>query len=353
VKLELNKEYPQPNEAELTRKLTALLLSMLQKSYLTGTTYRDTHAKGHCIIKGEFRIEPDLPDELRVGLFKEARTYPCWIRFANTSPIPQADKKRDVRSMSIKLTGVNGRMLWQDDETAETLDLIMMGFKKFLTPNLQQFFDLEVALDGGRLRQLWFFVTHPRVAWTILTSFKKCPNLLEVPYFSQTPYLFGTRAVQYHLRPHQPAIDRVPRKPTNNYLRERLITNLASAGATFDFSVQFQTDAKRMPIEDANVAWDESLSPYRKVATLRIPKQRCDSPEHTAFCENISFNAWRTLPEHRPLGNINRVRKEVYPVISRYRHQQNLAPLREPDAAGTYPNLKQSEFHQAASTAQL
>ena len=35
MKLELNKEYPQPNEAELTRKLTALLLEMLQKSYLT------------------------------------------------------------------------------------------------------------------------------------------------------------------------------------------------------------------------------------------------------------------------------------------------------------------------------
>lgn len=100
-------------------------------------------------------------------------------------------------------------------------------------------------------------------------------------------------------------------------------------------------------------AWDESLSPYRKVATIRSPAQRCDSPEHTAFCENISFNAWRTLPEHRPLGNINRARKEVYPVISRYRHQRNLAPLREPDDAGNYPNLRQSEFQQAASTVHL
>jgi hypothetical protein len=336
---ELGREYPLPNEAMLTKKLTELLLAMLKKSYLTGTTYRDTHAKGHLIVRGEFLVDSNLAPELRVGLFKEARSYPCWIRFANTSPTPQADKKGDVRSMSIKLMNVAGDKLWQDDEQASTLDFVMMGVPKFLAPNLPQFYDMEVAIDRGGLALGWFFLTHPRIALTVFTSFTKCANLLEVPYFSQTPYLFGTRAVQYHLQPHQPAKSMVPRKPNPNLLRERLIEDLARADASFDFSVQFQTDPVRMPIENANVAWPTTLSPYVKVATIRIPAQRCDSPEQMAFCENVSFNPWRTLPEHRPLGNINRARREVYPVISKFRHQRNAVPVKEPAADGSYPKL--------------
>src|SRR3712207_7352960 len=67
------------------------------------TTLFRSHAKGHYVVRGEFNVAPDLPQELRVGLFKEARTYPCWIRFANLSRTPQKDKKGDVRSMSLKL----------------------------------------------------------------------------------------------------------------------------------------------------------------------------------------------------------------------------------------------------------
>jgi hypothetical protein len=338
-KLELNKEYPDPNEAALTKKLIALLIEMLKKSYLTGTTYRDTHAKGHCAVKGEFTIDSNLPPELNVGLFKQPGTYSCWIRFANLSPSPKPDRKGDVRSMSIKLMSVEGEMLWQDDPNAKTMDLIMMGSPRFLAPNLPQFYDLEVALDESGLSRLWFFLTHPRIFWTIFTAFKKCANLLEVPYFSQTAYLFGSRAVHYHIKSHQPAVSKIPRNASKNFLRERLVEQLATKDASFDFMIQFQTDAQKMPIEDANKEWKESLSPYRKVATIKIPSQRCDSPANVAFCENVSFNPWRTLPEHRPLGGINRARREVYPVISQFRHHRNEAPIKEPRSDGSYPDL--------------
>jgi hypothetical protein len=330
AQLELNKEYPMPDEEALTAKLIAHLKNVLEKSYLAGTTHRDTHAKGHHVVKGEFIIEPDLPPELRVGLFKEARTYPCWIRFANLSRTPQKDIKGDVRSMSLKLMGVEGERLWQDDVEANTLDLIMMGTQKFLAPNLSQFYDMELALDKGGLSLMWFFLTHPRIFFTITTSFKKCANLLEVPYFSQTAYLFGTRAVQYHIKPHLPATSKIPRDAPNNFLRERLEEHLARSDAYFDFRIQFQTDAHKMPIENPSIAWDETLSPYLKVATIKIPSQSCGTPAQMAFCEHVAFNPWRTLPEHRPLGGINRVRKKVYPEISQFRHYRNAAPLREP-----------------------
>ena len=303
--LELNREYPMPNEDDVTRRLVALLIEILKKGYLTGTTYRDTHAKGHLAVRGEFIIDLDLAEELRVGLFKEPRNYPCWIRFANLSPTPKPDIKPDIRSMSIKLMGVDGKMLWQEDEQAKTMDFIMMGSQTFLAPDLRQFYDMEVAIDRGGLRLLWFFLTHFQIALTILKASRKCASLLEVPYWSQTSYLFGDRAVQYHIRPRLPPTSRIPPKPSNNYLRERLQEHLANADAYFDFMVQFQTDPRKMPIENPMIAWEERLSPYRKVATIRILSQECDSPARgvlrkSCFQPMACFEGTQTPGRHQP-----------------------------------------------------
>jgi hypothetical protein len=66
------------------------------------------------------------------------------------------------------------------------------------------------------------------------------------------------------------------------------------------------------------------------VATIVIPKQNFDTPEQNTFGENLSFNPWHSLPEHRPLGSLNRMRKMVYERISRVRHEMNSVPRREP-----------------------
>ena len=100
--------------------------------------------------------------------------------------------------------------------------------------------------------------------------------------------------------------------------------------AVFDFCVQFQTDPIAMPIEDPRQEWPESVSPFRRVATIRILQQDCDSDEQMQFGENLSFTPWHALPEHRPLGGINRGRKVVYEAISKFRHEYNRAPRKEP-----------------------
>ena len=74
-----------------------------------GIMRRDAHAKMHGVVKAEFIIEPNLPEELQIGLFKEAKTYPAWIRFSNQSGSLSPDIERDIRGMAIKLMGVAGR----------------------------------------------------------------------------------------------------------------------------------------------------------------------------------------------------------------------------------------------------
>ena len=95
----------------------------------------------------------------------------------------------------------------------------------------------------------------------------------------------------------------------------------------FDFCVQFQTDAVKMPIEDPTIRW---RSPLQKVATITIPPQQFESPEQSQFCEHLSFTPWHALPEHRPLGGINRTRRSVYQTLSRIRHELNQVPRQEP-----------------------
>ena len=46
-------------------------------------------------------------------------------------------------------------------------------------------------------------------------------------------------------------------------------------------------------------------------------------PRQMEFCEDLSNTPWHSLPEHRPIGGINRVRKVVYEVLSKKRHELN------------------------------
>jgi hypothetical protein len=35
----------------------------------------------------------------------------------------------------------------------------------------------------------------------------------------------------------------------------------------------------------------------------------------------MSFNPWHALPEHRPLGDMNRARREIYWAMSAFRRE--------------------------------
>ena len=101
--------------------------------------------------------------------------------------------------------------------------------------------------------------------------------------------------------------------PSDDSFTQALNAVLQSSEAVFDFKVQVQTDAVKMPVEDVSLDWDEAASVPVTVATLTIPSQRVDpSGELAGRCESISFNPWHCLVEHRPIGGMNRLRKLVY-----------------------------------------
>jgi len=81
-------------------------------------------------------------------------------------------------------------------------------------------------------------------------------------------------------------------------------------------------------VEDNTVQWLESDSPFVPVARIEIPKQSFVENQET--CENLSYNPWHSLPAHKPLGVMNRIRKPLYLEVARYRRSMNNAQLCEP-----------------------
>ena len=64
------------------------------------------------------------------------------------------------------------------------------------------------------------------------------------------------------------------------------------------------------------------------LARIRIPKQAIDQADTASRCESIAFNPWHALPAHRPLGNMNRARREIYQAMAAFRGRRAGAATR-------------------------
>eukprot|EP00456_Euglypha_rotunda_P016881 TRINITY_DN15671_c0_g2_i2.p1 TRINITY_DN15671_c0_g2~~TRINITY_DN15671_c0_g2_i2.p1 ORF type:complete len:109 (-),score=2.86 TRINITY_DN15671_c0_g2_i2:197-523(-) len=100
--------------------------------------------------------------------------------------------------------------------------------------------------------------------------------------------------------------------------------------AQFRFMVQFQTDPETMPLDKATVEWSETASPPIQLATLIVRQQVVTTQGQAAYGENLSFNPWRTLKAHQPIGSISDARKVVYKAGADLRRFKNGVPAVEP-----------------------
>jgi hypothetical protein len=204
----------------------------------------------------------------------------------------------------------------------------------FFIKNAIQFAEFDAALLNseitwfGKLSVLEYFLKHPREAW-ILRQIEnsRSSNPLETQYWSVTPYKLGIGAVKYLVKPRLNGPPIAATVESQDQLRAAMKLNLETRDAFLDFYVQPQLDPVEQPIEDATQLWQTSP---QIVATIRIPCQSFDSPEQMEFCENLSFNPWHALTEHRPLGSLNRLRRETYVALSAFRHGENHVPCVEP-----------------------
>src|SRR5436309_7965939 len=149
-KLELYQEYPQPGEDALAHKLAEYLKWVIvNREFLSGTTTRDVHSKTVATLKAELIVDPNLPPELRHGVFREPRSYPVWVRYSNSFQTPRKDIKPDICGIALKLMDVPGEKLLESQKDATTQDCAFLSTDVFLTRDTQELYDFIVAVNSG------------------------------------------------------------------------------------------------------------------------------------------------------------------------------------------------------------
>lgn len=114
-----------------------------------------------------------------------------------------------------------------------------------------------------------------------------------------------------------------PRRDEDGF-RHAAVDFLRSNNVVSGLKARHWTDAEQQPIEDASVDWPASISPYRTVATTKLPRQEAYREGRVWYFEEImTFRPTHGLEVHRPLGSVMRARLKVYRALSEFRHRQN------------------------------
>lgn len=283
----------------------------------------------HGAAHGRFIVDPDLPESLRVGVFVPAREYPVWVRFS-ADVQPGAPDLKGTTGIGIKLFGVEGEKLLAPDQNALTHDFILQNHDVFFVDTARDMCEFTCASLHGKADQ--YLRDHPVTQQVLDAMEKVVDSALTTPYWSVLPYSFGKdRYVKYKLEPLDAAAPDAP--PDFNdpfYLRADLHARLRRGPARFRFMVQLRTDDDAMPLDAATVAWSEALSTPVQVGILELQQQDADVRGQSSYGENLAYNPWHALPEHRPIGSISDARAVVYRASSENRRNVNGVPLAEP-----------------------
>jgi Catalase len=332
-------EVLQDNEAQLAQQIAAVNSAGIPFRDQGGrrVALRNVHPRAHGCVRAEFRVEEHLPPQLAQGVFLPGKRYPAWIRFSNSFPdAAQPDAKGDVRGMAIKLLDVPGDKILPEEREAQTQDFILVSQPVFFADDAARFLTFARRLGSSNklIQASALLALDFRGLRNAIAMQAKIASPLETRYWSAVPYRLGDppekQAIKFSVRPCLPATTAIPRNPAFNFLRETMIKQLEAGEAAFDFLVQPRTSPK-MSVENSMVEWKESEAPFFKVATITIPQQRFATPERDMLGENLSFTPWHALPQHRPLGAINRIRRVAYAAVSERRHEFNKTLRREPN----------------------
>jgi catalase len=338
IDTDLGERYYQNDETlelKIISEIAAVVVGYVERRFKEGRrpALRNAHAMDTGCVKAIFRVNKNLPPELRQGVFSKEQDYDAWIRFSHANPEITTPRWPGGRGMAVKLIGIEGPKLL--DET-DSQDFIMINQPSFFINEPQHYLNaLTVFHSGGFAKQLWSLTT---MNWSerlraSKTNFSWLANPLFAQYWSTTAYRLGAKdgpktAIKFSAKPRLASTPSFIGKwstilrPGFN-LKNELAKTIAKSEMSFDFYIQRFRSLDSTPVEDATVEWTEDAARLEPVAQIIIPRQEVLSEERNRFCENLSFNPWHALPEHKPLGVTNRIRRRIYLDSKKCRYRLN------------------------------
>lgn len=353
-------EVKQPHEDEQSRQTVESMARVNQLMFDKHRhAIRDAHAKSHGVLRGELQIYTDLPEPLAQGLFKTPTTYSVIIRFSTAPGAIGPDGQPTFRGMALKVVGVPGTKFLPDQADALTQDFLLVNHPVIPTGTVETYLKAQLKQEQAAdtppvlqkaKSQLVTGVHKALDAVGVelepadpLGTGKPNTHILGETFFSMAALRYGDYIAKLSAKPISEAVRALQGQEidssNDSALRDLVVAFFASQGAEYELGAQLCTDLETMPIEDGSVEWPQDQSPYQPIAKLVIPPQAAYSPARRVYVDDVlTFNPFHCLPEHRPLGNIMRIRRLAYDASSQYRHQMNAQPRVEPKRIDELPD---------------
>lgn len=297
-------------EARFARQgeLIAVAQGLMNKRYGKG---RFLHRKEIFGASGTFEVFGNLPDCAAQGIFRSPGIYPAIVRMSNGAVEIQANTKPDIRGFALRIGGVSGPAALGGN--ADHQDFLLINHDVFGARDSDEFVGIATSAARGKLALVWHLLRTSGVS-AALAKLKALAGKLGKPFAGYAAETFNT-AVPHKNGPYAAKVILKPVEPSPavgtayaDDIRERI----AAGPLLYDLSLQFFTDEKTTPIEDNVTPWPEGQTPIVPVGRLALVGV-------DAAVENLSFDPWGGLEDHRPLGEVMRARKSAYHLSAKLR----------------------------------
>lgn len=340
---------PAPHEQQLAQELTEVLMSISRQTWDDGHhALRSVHAKSHGLLRARFEVLPDLPAVLRQGLFAEAASFDAVMRLSTTPGDLLPDRVSTPRGVALKILDVPGARL-EGSEGQRSQDFIMVNGPQFNSPDATSFLrslKLLAKTTDRAARSKAFASAFLRGTERTLEAVggqsatvksmggEPAHHILGQTFFTQLPLRFGDFVAKLQLVPISPALIALKDEPIDlkqdDALRDAVSAYFQQDDAVWELRAQLCTNLGDMPIDDPTVEWHEEASPFQPIARLTAPTQSSWNQDKVRTVDDgMGFSPWNGLQEHRPLGEIMRVRKLAYASSQAFRADRNGIPLQE------------------------
>jgi len=325
----------------------------------TGRAVRGAHAKSLGVVKAEVEILAHIPAAYAQGIYATPGRHGALIRFsiANNHLGPDAHLG-SVLGFAIKIFGIPGDKLVEDEPSPNTFDLVLKNNPTFVANTARHYVVLqEVGNDSGRylargkegVRELLTDLLTGKGtfaqedwAWEEMFAFVKAAqtpvrNPLLNNYWSMAAVRHGDFIAKVRVAPVAESASKVIHHEIDltagpDVYGPAVADELQASSFDFDLQVQLCADLERMPVNDSTVEWPEALSPFVTVARVHIPRQDITDTSNLDKADALAFNQWRVTDEHRPMGEIMDVRR-IYSASARVRRNLNHQSHTEPNSA--------------------
>ena len=308
-------ETPVPDEPERYARFASQFAEIQSRKSRRHGLGRTLHRKQLTAAHGTLEVLDGLPGFTRYGLFELPRVHEVWVRLSNGSLDKAPDHKPDIRGFAMRVFGVQGASALGNGSVSSQ-DFTLINQEVFAFPGSTDFVDFVVAASHGKgsllkhLVQRYGFSAPRQLARMLKVAGKPFTGFATEPLFSTLPMANGPYATRVRLLPSY--ANGKPAPGARKDWAADFSARLQDRPLHWDLQLQFYVDDTRTPIEDASINWS---TPYSTVARLMLPQQATASAAGQALAQQMeatAFDPWHALAEHRPLGDVQRARKEVY-----------------------------------------